>query len=324
MPGSYLKYINGLTAGYFFLQSTVTHRAVVAGMPPALSIEPTNFCNLACPECNSGSGAMTRPRGYMDYSLFKRIIAELKPWLLYLNLYFQGEPMMHPDFFKMLRKCEGINTAVSTNGHFIDKTDAEQIVRSGLSRLIISIDGLDEETYTAYRKNGSLNKVLQAIEDVSVAKRKASSSMKLELQFLVNRLNEHQIPELRRLAVRTGAALHLKSMQVISSGAQVKWMPGLSKYSRYEPGTNDYKIRNSFPNRCARLWFNPVITWDGMVVPCCFDKDGEHIMGDLNEESFADIWNGPRFRIFRRLILTDRTTVDICRNCTSGMKGVKY
>lgn len=324
MPGSYLKYINGLSALYFYMQSVITHRAVVSAFPPALSIEPSGYCNLACPECNCGSGAMTRPKGYMDYALFRKIISELKPWLLYMNLYFQGEPMMNPDFFKMLRQCEGINSTVSTNGHFIDKPAAEQLVRSGLSRLIISIDGLDDETYNIYRKNGNLLKVLEALAFVAEEKRKSRSSMKLELQFLVNRFNEHQIPGIRTLAERSGAVLRLKSMQIINSSSHGNWMPTLSKYRRYEKGKGDYMIRNSFPDRCSRLWFNPVVTWDGKVVPCCFDKDAEHVMGDLNEESFADIWNGSKFRIFRRLILTDRSTVDICRNCTSGMKGIVY
>ena len=82
-------------------------------------------------------------------------------------------------------------------------------------------------------------------------------------------------------------------------------------------------IRSSLPDRCARLWFNPVITWDGKVLPCCFDKDADHIMGDLNQESFRDIWNGAKYRLFRRILLSDRSSIEICRNCTSGLKGVK-
>jgi radical SAM protein with 4Fe4S-binding SPASM domain len=78
------------------------------------------------------------------------------------------------------------------------------------------------------------------------------------------------------------------------------------------------------PNRCARLWFNPVITWDGKVIPCCFDKDAKFIMGDLNQDSFREIWNGPRYRVFRKAILKDRSMTEICTNCTSGLSGVKY
>ena len=83
-----------------------------------------------------------------------------------------------------------------------------------------------------------------------------------------------------------------------------------------------YALKNSFNNSCLRLWMNPVITWDGKVVPCCFDKDAEHIMGDLNEKSFREIWHGEKFKAFRSSVLKGRQKIEICRNCTSGIKGV--
>ncbi len=45
-------------------------------------------------------------------------------------------------------------------------------------------------------------------------------------------------------------------------------------------------------------------------------------MGDLNEDTFRDIWNGPRYRIFRKSLLSGRYMIEICRNCTSGLNGV--
>ena len=99
---------------------------------------------------------------------------------------------------------------------------------------------------------------------------------------------------------------------------------GKTDFQRYKMEDGQYLIKNSFQNRCARLWFNPVITWDGKVVPCCFDKDAEYVMGDLNIDSFRDIWDGPKYRIFRKSILTGRHMIEMCRNCTSGLKGVRY
>jgi radical SAM protein with 4Fe4S-binding SPASM domain len=86
----------------------------------------------------------------------------------------------------------------------------------------------------------------------------------------------------------------------------------------------EYHVKGSLSDRCARLWFNPVVTWDGKVLPCCFDKNANHIMGDLTQESFRDIWNGAKYRLFRRLLLSDRNATEICRNCTSGLRGVKF
>jgi radical SAM protein with 4Fe4S-binding SPASM domain len=67
------------------------------------------------------------------------------------------------------------------------------------------------------------------------------------------------------------------------------------------------------------MWFNPVITWDGKVIPCCFDKDADHILGNINEDSFRKIWTGQRYTIFRKGILNGRKMTEICRNCTSGL-----
>jgi radical SAM protein with 4Fe4S-binding SPASM domain len=101
-------------------------------------------------------------------------------------------------------------------------------------------------------------------------------------------------------------------------------MPSESRFRRYKFKEGEYRIKSSLPDRCTRIWFTPVITWDGKVVPCCFDKDTEYIMGDLNQDSFAEIWNGPKYRIFRKSILSGRHMIEMCRNCTSGLRGVRY
>jgi radical SAM protein with 4Fe4S-binding SPASM domain len=318
-----IKYENAIKSGYSFLASSLTGRPVILGMPLSVSAELTNNCNLNCPECNSGSGKMTRDKGYMDIDLFSKVIGEIGPFLFNINLFFQGEPMLHPKFFTFMKKCSNIYTTVSTNGHFLSVGNAEILVRSGLNKLIISLDGFDQEVYSSYRKNGDINKVFEGIKNVSEEKKKHPSSMKLIIQFLVNRNNEHQIDEVRHYVREMNATLMLKSMQIINKEAFELWLPAAGKYRRYENKGQGYQLKSKFPDRCERLWFNPVISWDGKVLPCCFDKDAEHVMGDLKEDSFSDIWNGPKYRIFRKSILSDRGMTEICRNCTSGLNGVR-
>lgn len=320
MTGKFVKPVNAVIAGYSYIKSSLTGNVSVAGMPAALSVELTNHCNLHCPECLSGSGLMKRGRGYMDTGLFRRVMSELRPYIFNLNLYFQGEPMLHPQFFSFLENCPEVRKTVSTNGHFLSEENTEKLVRSTLSKLVISLDGLDQETYSKYRKEGNLNAVLNGIKNITSAKDKYGSSLKLEIQFLVSRNNEHQIAEVKRFAHEINASFKLKSMQIRDKRDMEYWLPSGKKFSRYKKIDGYYVIRNSMPDRCARLWFNPVITWDGKVVPCCFDKDAEHVMGDLNRDSFRDIWNGTRYRIFRKSILSGRYMTEICRNCTSGMK----
>ena len=320
MNTPFIKYVNALYSGYSFLISSITGKSEVSWMPVSVSAELTNCCNLSCPECNSGSGIITRNRGYMDIDLFSKVIEEISPFLYNINLYFQGEPMLHPKFFTFLSKCRNIHTTVSTNGHFLTEENAKKLAESGLNRIIVSLDGFDQETYSSYRKNGDISRVLEGIKNISEAKKRAPSAMKLVIQFLVNRNNEHQIDDVRHYARKMNASFSLKSMQIINKEKIGLWLPSLRKYRRYEHDGSEYRIKNRFPNRCARLWFNPVISWDGKVLPCCFDKDAEYIMGDLNEDSFRDIWNGPRYRIFRKSILSNRSMTQICRNCTSGLE----
>ena len=107
----------------------------------------------------------------MDIELFNKVMKELGPYLYNINLYFQGEPMLHPMFFTFLRNCRDIHTTVSTNGHFLSEENAEKIVKSGLNKLIVSLDGIDQETYSLYRKNGDINNVIEGIKNVSEAKK---------------------------------------------------------------------------------------------------------------------------------------------------------
>jgi radical SAM protein with 4Fe4S-binding SPASM domain len=320
----FVKPVNLFLAANSFLKSVVLKSSAVSGMPVSVGVELTNECNLHCPECASGSGGMQRERGYMSIELFEKIITELSPSLYNINLYFQGESMMHPLFFLFLEKCRNIPSTVSTNGHFLTEKNAEALVKSGLNKLIISLDGMDQETYSAYRKNGSLDIVLQGIRNVSEAKKQFNSPINTEIQFLVNRLNEHQIPLITGFARSTGVSVKLKSMQILDKKDMERWLPTDEKYRRYRLKDGEYVIKSRLPDRCARLWFNPVITWDGKVVPCCFDKNADHVMGDVNCDSFREIWDGPKYRIFRKSIVSGRHMIDICRNCTSGLHGVKY
>jgi len=324
MAGTIVRTTNALVLGSSYLISSLRSRPVIYGMPAAVSLELTNNCNLKCPECASGSGLMKRERGFMDTGFFEKVATELRPYLYYINLYFQGEPMMHPDFFSFLILSGDTKTVVSTNGHFLTEENSEKLALSGLYKLIVSLDGMDQKSYSEYRRNGDLGKLMEGIRNISHARNKFKSPMKLELQFLVNMHNEHQIREASRFAVEMKAQLKLKSMQVINDQDAWKWMPSDMKYARYEKIGGKYIIRNSMPSGCLRLWLNPVITWDGKVLPCCFDKNAEFIMGDLKKDSFRTIWNNTDYTEFRKRVLSERKSIAICRNCTSGMRGIRY
>ncbi|MBL7831854.1 MAG: SPASM domain-containing protein [Saprospiraceae bacterium] len=300
-------------------------RPVQWGVPFTVSIEPTTACNLRCPECPSGLRAFTRDTGNLKEDFFKKMLSELGDKLMYLIFYFQGEPFINPNFLKMVSYAnkKGIYTITSTNGHFLNDTNAKETIESGLDRIIISVDGTTQEVYESYRKEGDLEKVIEGTRNLVKWKKKLhSTTPHIIFQFLVVKPNEHQIPDIYRLGAEIGVdEVKLKTAQVYNYEKGNELIPTINKYSRYilqKDGT--YKLKNALVNHCWKLWHACVITWDGIVVPCCFDKDAIHKMGNLNQQNFREIWKGQQYNVFRKSLLKGRAKVDICSNCSEGCK----
>lgn len=248
----------------------------------------------------------------------------MKSHLLYLTFYFQGEPYLHPHFLEMAQYASQrkIYTATSTNAHYLDKEKAVATVESGLDRLIISIDGTSQETYEQYRIGGKLEKVLEGTRNMVNAKQRLKSKTPhLIFQFLVVAPNEHQIEEARQLAEEIGVdEIEFKTAQIYDYEEGSPLIPTIPKYSRYfKKSDGKYVLKNEMTNQCWKMWQSCVITWDGKVVPCCFDKDAKYVMGDLNKEKFEDVWTNKPYDKFRKSILTSRASIDICKNCSEGL-----
>lgn len=315
-----------LLSGYFL--SRLLNRVIHWGKPVSLSIEPTNYCNLNCPECPSGMDLLTRKKGKMEMALFQNIIDQVSPSLFYLNLYFQGEPYLNAKFAEMIRyaKSKKIYVSTSTNGHFLTPENAKATVETGLDKLIISLDGTNEESYMQYRIGGIYNEVLKGIKEIVRQKKAASSKRPMViLQFLVLKSNQHQITQIRQLGKDLGVdKVESKTAQFREFKEGNPLMPDDPRFSRYKKVDEDhkgfpqYKIKNRLPNHCFRMWSSFVVTWDGMIVPCCFDKDATYNMGNIRERSCAEIWKNEAYKDFRKKILSSRKSIDICTNCTEG------
>jgi len=295
------------------------------GVPMTISIEPTTACNLRCPECPSGLRAFTRPTGNLKSDFFKSTIDDIYQDLIYLIFYFQGEPYINPDFLEMVTYAskKGIYTITSTNGHFLNDQLAKKTIKSGLDRLIISLDGTTQEVYENYRKEGKLEAVLQGARNIVKWKKELKSKTPhIIFQFLVVKPNEHQIPEIYRLAKEIGVdEVKLKTAQVYDYENGNPLIPTIEKYSRYaQDEQGKYRVKNELLNHCWKLWHACVITWDGKIVPCCFDKDATHQLGTLQTQKFREIWQGPSYQNFRTSLLEGRDKIDICTNCTEGCK----
>lgn len=316
---------NGIKVLSSFYISRLLNKPVQWGYPVSISFEPTTSCNLRCPECPSGLRAFTRPTGMLQKNFFSKTIDDIHKELLYLIFYFQGEPYLNTDFLEMVKYAsgKGIYTATSTNAHYLTDEAARKTVESGLDRLIISIDGTTQDVYKQYRIGGNIDKVITGAKNIVKWKKELNSKTPFVFfQFLVVKPNEHQIEDIKKLAKETGVdEVRFKTAQVYDyKNDPNQLIPVNNKFSRYNKNADGtYSPKNKLANRCWKLQHSNVITWDGLVVPCCFDKDATHRLGNLKNESFKKIWHNSNYKQFRAELMKGRRNIDICANCSEGV-----
>src|SRR5215467_1664651 len=231
-----------------------TKKPVQWGYPISISFEPTTSCNLRYPECPSGLRAFTRPTGMLQKDFFRDTIDQIAKELLYMVFYFQSEPYLNPSFLDMVKyaNSKGIYTATSTNAHYLTDENARKTVESGLSRLIISIDGTTQDVYQQYRVGGKLNKVLEGARNIVKWKKELKSSTPFVFfQFLVVKPNEHQIEDVKKLAKEIGVdEVRFKTAQVYDfENDPNNLIPTIEKYSRYRKNQQgQMEFKNSLNN----------------------------------------------------------------------------
>jgi radical SAM protein with 4Fe4S-binding SPASM domain len=223
----------------------------------------------------------------------------------------------------------GLYTIVSTNAQALNCSTAEALVNSGLNRIIVSIDGFSEESYQTYRVGGSLQKALDALRCLANAKRLHKSHIRIELQTLRLKTNEHEWNWIKKNYKQLGAThLAFKTAQLYDFEHGHPLMPTNERYSRYRKTADGTYVHKSShlsplalsPHRliasrpCLRLWSGCVITTNGDVLPCCYDKDHKHTLGNITSQTLPEIFHGPKAHSLRSHILRGHLP-EMCKNC---------
>ncbi|MGD9897676.1 MAG: radical SAM/SPASM domain-containing protein [Calditrichaceae bacterium] len=317
------RFINLMKTGISFVLSAAMNRNILWGTPPILTIEPTNVCNLKCPLCTTGAGEMERTVGKMSLHTFRSILNQLGDDVFFLLLYHQGEPYINKHFleFVNLAKEKNIYCTTSTNAHYFTDESINATIDSGLDSMIVSLDGITQETYETYRVKGDVSKVITGLRRFMEIKRQRKSKTPLiALQFLVMKHNEHELTAIKNLGKEIGVdRILIKNIEVRSLNEAKTWLPENEKFRRYDFSGDTFNVKNNHKKSCPRPWMSTLINWDGSVVPCCFDKNGHFNMGNINLTGrFDEIWLSGQFSEFRDLLIKDRKSIDMCRNCNQG------
>lgn len=300
--------------------------------PISIQIEPTTRCSLRCPFCVG----RTLEQGDLSYQDFKKVFSRFSR-LHSVSLQGEGEPLMHPDFIKMVSylKQRGIEVYTISNGLLLDIDMIRNLCSSGLDEIGISIESLDEKLYKRLKPGGSLKKVISNIKElIKYRNIMGHRKPRVHIRFIVMKCNISEISRVVKFSKELGLDApffseiqdkpdYLKAYDrfiksnLLGPKDKTKLKKVITKYSFCNNNNLFVKLsrisrRN---NSCAFVEKQLFINWKGFVSPCCFIKNPLNpYMGNLLEKRISEIWNSKRYRMLRAN-LNNGIIPHYCRGC---------
>ncbi len=313
-PRGFADYCSGLF-------SALIKSKRVLGLPVHITIEPTNICNLRCPICETGSGTLNRPKGEMQFGNFESIIDKIKDCANSIFFYYMGEPFLNKDCYKMIKyaKRKGLYITSCTNGNY---TDAAQLLDSGIDEIIFEIGGIIQQTHEKYRFGSNLQVILENVKKLIQQKKSLKRAYpKVILGLIVMKQNESEISKFYELARILGVDEARLQKPCVRTWEQAKqFLPNNEKYWDYDKDAfskGKLKPKKNSGNRCNWIYISMAILNNGDVVPCCRDVHGDFVMGNILRDDLRAIWNGKKYRNFRKRVASDKNGISICKLCSS-------
>ena len=278
--------------------------------PDRVYVESTNVCNLDCIMCPTGLHIDTRPKGYMEWDLYTKIIDEIAPFAEAVVLHSWGEPLLHKRILDMIdyAKARKLWVETSTNATRLDEETARKLIASGLDRIYLSMDGLTKETYEKVRVKGHFETVRGNIERFLDLKHEMGSPIEADIQIV--RLSETDA-EVARFVERWRSShadiINIKELD--TWGGQIDAVAGLA-VEEGAPG------QDAARRPCPNLWYHCHIHWDGVLVSCSRDYDAVTPLGNVRNGGVLKTWHGARMRQMRRWHAEGNFCAHQCVDCT--------
>ncbi len=280
--------------------------------PPFLCLDLGPVCNLRCLCCPTGDGTSKLVKEFLEPDVFGRIVKNIRlDRLVHVNLYRLGEPLLNkhlPEYIGFFAD-RGIFTSISVNFSAKDYDDdyLAALGRSGLDEMVVCVDGTTQETYEKYRMGGSLERVLGNLRRMAAVKRLLGlAKPHVVYKMLLNRFNQHEVDEAKRLAVELDAEFYQPHFFWTPEGGAEMWTSDEFR-ERYKDTPQTYVVTDSrhryVDTECRQLWNTLHVNANGDVFPCCFYADPAVAFGNLLFESAESVWNGERMRYLRGYVV---------------------
>ncbi len=289
--------------------SYVSGRSRLHTYPDRMYLESTNICNLQCVMCPNGLGQITRPKGMLDYALFRQIIDEMAPHLQATTLHIWGEPLLHPRIYDMMAYCSshGLHAEISTNATLLTAEGSRQILDAGLGAIYLCLDGTTRETYERVRRRADFEQTRENILRFAELKAKRGNGPRTSIQIINIRPTATEVDEFKR-------AWQIPGVDRVYVKAFDSWGNQMEEISQLRTDNEAVALpEKRYP--CPNLWYHVHIYWDGTLVCCDRDYNALNPLGNVRD-GVMKAWNGPKMVELRRKHLEGQLeSVPSCSRC---------
>ncbi len=305
-------------------------------LPKIVAIDPMpGICNLRCPLCPTGNGTIEAAKKMLEFDVFTKILEKVHSAKT-LHLFRWGESLAHPKICEMIKFASDKGLSVYIHSNFSLKLSDEffeKLVNSGLADLTLSVDGVSQEAYEKYRKNGSIELVLENMKKLSEAKKRlGKETPKVTWKFVVNKFNEHEIGKARIIAESFGFDFRTSIITLVDdvpdvpmqqyskeqmSGLIDEWMPSEKNiYQPYKDIKDGKESESLYGGHCTFLWDSIYVNPDGSVYPCCFATSPKSSFGNILTQSLEEIWYSDNYLYSRNLFTKEKFDGEVKNVCT--------
>ncbi len=307
----------------------------------SIQIEPTKRCNQKCPMCTQPELG-SEHKGDMSFEQYQSIFDQL-PNCTEVKLQGLGEILLNRDIWRMLEfsVCNDARVLFATNALLVNEATAKRLIELGNIDVRFSLDTLVEERYARIRGVDTFKRCSENIRRFAELRRRHGRKTvrgkwvpSAEIRMVCMDENVDELPEIIAWAGHVGIERVTATLCVSKrhNQAQAEYVSQIAgDLSRQALGTIEARSREEarrlgvglkvipyvtdILHTCEWPWRMPYITYDGHLTPCCHIENPQAgSLGNVFEESFERIWNGPRYREFRRSF-TDLRKNRICWVC---------
>lgn len=286
-------------------------REVCSHYPLQIWIEPTSYCNIKCAMCPNPSLDKAQ-KGHMPFERFQKIVDIITPFASSVSICHRGEPLLNKNIFEMIRyaSSQGLKTSIHTNGTLLTEERSRKLIESGLSVISFSFDGYTKENYERIRVGADFEEVLNNTLQFLKIKRDMRSKIPHTTLQVID-IGESADVEEKREFIKQFEGLPLDRFyikQVHNWGGKIGQEGG-------------YKVEERMSKQnpiCNSPWYSLVFHWDGTVYTCCLDYMDRYPIGNIDRDSWIEIWNGERMKQIRSEMKSGK--MNECHHCTQCHK----